>query len=121
MPTSSGGIGRENKKPNPQLTFFYLGMEHGTLSTYNNHKCHCDACKRAHTVYYREYLSRRYKNGRRMNTLCKFDGCEKKAIMDNAGLCYAHHDMLSRLIERGIRTKEEVELAFRAPPEELKG
>lgn len=32
--------------------------DHGTVSTYTNHKCRCDACREAQRLYMRGWYSR---------------------------------------------------------------
>lgn len=47
-------------------------LQHGKASTYNNHKCRCDACKKAWADYIREggYV-KRYQEKKRKEKLQK--------------------------------------------------
>ena len=75
-------------------------MEHN-LSSYRNHKCRCPICTKANRDYCR--IPRRgIQHG-----ICNFFPCKETTLYAN-GLCYRHYTLMAHLIERGIRTHEEL-------------
>jgi len=82
---------------------------HGTENGYNNIKCRCERCRRAHRDYQARYMRRVLEDGSLVNATVEHGSAYRYDVGCRCDACRQAHNLKSRTTKANIRARKKLE------------